>query len=138
MQSLSWTERRTTYSRRTSWRFATAGILGLVVLAALATGCREGGYEQAEAKRSGNGATVVRIVHPQLRTIDYAIDQPGTVDAFEQTSIFSKVSGFIRHFDVDIGQEVKKGDLLAEIFVPELDEDHQLKMAQVELDNRLG
>jgi RND family efflux transporter MFP subunit len=56
------------------------------------------------------------------------------VEAFEQTSIFSKVSGFIKHFDVDIGQEVKKGDLLAEIFVPELDEEHQRKVAQVELD----
>ena len=77
---------------------------------------------------------MVRIVKPELRTIDYAVDQPGFVDAFEQTSIFSKVSGFIKHFDVDIGQEVKKGDLLAEIFVPELDEDHQRKTAQVELD----
>ncbi len=119
MQSLSWTERRTTYSRRTSWRFATAGILGLVVLAALMTGCHDSGDKQAESKRSGNGGTVVRIVKPELRTIDYAIDEPSVVDAYEQTSIFSKVSGFIKHFDVDIGQEVKTGDLLAEIFVPE-------------------
>ena len=88
---------------------AIGGILGLLVLAALMTGCRDGGNEQAEAKRSGNGGTVVRIVKPELRTIDYAIDQPGVVDAFEQTSIFSKVSGFIKHFDVDIGQEVKEG-----------------------------
>ena len=75
--------------------------------------------------------------HPQRRTIDYTIDQPGFVDAFEQTSIFSKVSGFIEHFYVDIGQEVKKGELLAEISVPELDEDHQLKMAQVDFDKSL-
>jgi RND family efflux transporter MFP subunit len=108
-----------------------------VVLAALMTGCHEGGDKQAESKRSGNGGTVVRIVKPELRTIDYAIDEPSVVDAYEQTSIFSKVSGFIKHFDVDIGQEVKTGDLLAEIFVPELDEDHQLKMAQVKLDNSL-
>ena len=30
---------------------------------------------------------------------------------------------------MDIGDEVKKGDLLAEIFVPELDEEHQQKVA---------
>ena len=136
MRHLPWTERIPARLRRTSWGLGIGGVLGLVVLAALATGCRKGGNEQAEAKRSGNGDTVVRIVHPELRTIDYAIDQPGFVDAFEQTSIFSKVSGFIKHFYVDIGQEVKKGDLLAEIFVPELDEDHQRKMAQVELDKR--
>jgi RND family efflux transporter MFP subunit len=83
------------------------------------------------------GAPVVGIVQPQRRNIEYAVDNPGFVDAYEQTSIFSKVSGFIKHFYVDIGQEVKKGELLVEIFVPELDEDHQRKMAQVELDQRL-
>ena len=36
---------------------------------------------------------MVRIVEPELRTIDYSVDQPGFVDAYEQTSIFSKVSG---------------------------------------------
>jgi RND family efflux transporter MFP subunit len=59
------------------------------------------------------------------------------VDAYEQTAIYSKVSGFIKQFYVDIGQEVKKGDLVAEIFVPELDEDHQQKVAQVELDRSM-
>jgi RND family efflux transporter MFP subunit len=111
--------------------------LALAVLAALATGCRQGGEEQAGAISSGSGGPVVRTVKPELRTIDYAIDQPAFVDAFEQTSIFSKVSGFISHFDVDIGQEVKKDDLLAEIFVPELKEDHDRKMKQVDLDNSL-
>ena len=136
MRYLPWTERIPARWRRTSWGLAIGGVLGLVVLAAVATSCRKGGNEQTETRRSGNTDAVVRIVHPELRTIDYTIDQPSTVDAFEQTSIFSKVSGFIKHFYVDIGQEVKKGDLLAEIFVPELDEDHQRKVAQVELDKK--
>jgi RND family efflux transporter MFP subunit len=108
--------------------------LGLAVLAALAIGCRKGDYGQAEAGRSGNGAAVVHVVKPELRTIDYAIDNPGSVEAFERTAIFAKVSGFIKHFYVDIGDAVKKDDLLVEIDVPELDEDHQRKAAQVEWD----
>ena len=111
--------------------------MGLLAIAFLTTGCRNGADEQTETKRSNNSETSVRIIRPELRTIDYAIDQPGFVDAFEQTSIFSKVSGFIKEFYVDIGQKVKKGQLLAEIFVPELDEDHQRKMAQVKLDKKL-
>jgi HlyD family secretion protein len=111
-------------------------LLELVVLVVLASGCHKGASAPAEAEHSSHGDPVVRIVKPELRTIDYAIDQPGFVDAFEQTAIFSKVSGFIQHFYVDIGQEVKKGDLLAEIFVPELDEDHQRKIAQVELEKK--
>ena len=73
----------------------------------------------------------MRVVRPTVRTIDYSVEQPGFVEAYERTSIFSKVSGFIKHFYVDIGQEVKKGELLAEIFVPELDEEYQQKAAQV-------
>jgi RND family efflux transporter MFP subunit len=111
--------------------------LGLAVLVALTTGCRKGNDVGTDAKHSGNRDAVVHIVKPEPRTIDYTIDQPGFVDAFEQTSIFSKVSGFIKHFSVDIGQEVKKGDPLAEIFVPELDEDHQRKAAQVDLEKSL-
>jgi RND family efflux transporter MFP subunit len=111
-----------------------AAATSIVLLLALTTGCHR---QQAEAKHSGSESPAVRIAKPELRTISYALDQPGFVDAYEQTSIFSKVSGFIRHFYVDIGQEIKKGERLADIFVPELDEEHQRKMAQVELDKRL-
>jgi RND family efflux transporter MFP subunit len=107
------------------------GMLGLVVLATLASGCSE---NKPEMNRAASTDPTVRIVKPERRNINYSVEQPGFVQAYEQTSIFSKVSGFIKQFNVDIGQEVKKGDLLAEIFVPELDEDHQRKMAQVELD----
>ena len=37
------------------------------------------------------------------------VDQPGFVDAYEQTAIFSKVSGFIKKFYVDIGQRGEEG-----------------------------
>jgi RND family efflux transporter MFP subunit len=108
--------------------------LATALLLVLAAGCHK---EEAEAKYASNENPSVRIVRPERRNIDYAIDQPGFVDAYEQTSIFSKVSGFIHRFYVDIGQEVKKDELLVDIFVPELDEEHQRKMAQVELDKRL-
>ena len=106
----------------------------LILLAALLSGCRP---EPAAGKRAPSGPPAVRIVKPTVRTIDYTIEQPGFVNAYEQTSIFSKVSGFIQAFYVDIGQEVKKGDLLAEIFVPELNEQHEQKVAQVALDRQL-
>ncbi|MGA2798682.1 MAG: efflux RND transporter periplasmic adaptor subunit [Thermoguttaceae bacterium] len=116
---------------RIPWSMGGAGVLGLVVLAILVSGCSE---NKPEMNRAASTDPTVRIVKPQRRNINYSVEQPGFVQAYEQTSIFSKVSGFIKQFNVDIGQEVKKGDLLAEIFVPELDEDHQRKIAQVELD----
>ena len=65
------------------------------------------------------------------------VGQPGFVEAYEQTAIFSKVSGFIKKFDVDIGDKVKEGQVLCEIVVPELEQEHQQKLAQVRLDGSM-
>ncbi len=134
MRNSPWTQRRTTPMPRCSWARENGGVLELVVLAGLAVllgGCRR---EAAPPRPAASGAPTVRIERPTRRTIDYAVDQPGFVYAFEQTAIYSKVTGFIKHWDVDIGQEVKKGQLLAEIDVPELKEEHDRMVAQVELD----
>ena len=110
--------------------------LAFMVLAALATGCHSDRGEQAEAQHSASGSPTVHIVKPEVRNLRCTVEQPGFVDAFEQTAIYSKVSGFIQKFNVDIGDPVKKDQLLAEIFVPELAEEHQRKQAQVELDQK--
>ena len=128
------TQRRTTPMPRSSWALGNGRVLELVVLASLAAllgGC---GPEATTPKPAASGAPTVHVVRPTRRNIDYAVDQPGFVYAFEQTAIYSKVTGFIKHWDVDIGHEVKKGELLAEIDVPELDEEHQRMVAQVKLE----
>lgn len=107
--------------------------LWLIALTAVAAGCRD---SNRETGRHVHDTPVVRVVKPERRNITYAVVQPGFVEAYERTSIYAKVSGFITHFHVDIGQKVKKDDVLAEIFVPELDEEHQRKAAQVELGKR--
>ena len=103
----------------------------LLLLSAMPLGCREA---KPTADKSANDEHAVQVVSPEKRTIARTVVQPGFVEAYEQTSIFSKVSGFIRRFYVDIGQEVKKDELLAEIFVPELAEEYQRKQAQVQLE----
>ena len=115
-------------------RWILAGGLALALVAMLATGCT---HAASEAKSTVTSVPEVKLVKPEMRELHCAVDQPCFVDAYEQTAIFSKVSGFVKKFYVDIGQAVKKGDLLVEIFVPELDEDHQRKVAQVGLDQRM-
>lgn len=105
----------------------------LTLLALLTPGCHE---KRQAGERSAGGVTAVRVVKPEVRSLTHTVAQPGYVEAYEQTSIYAKVSGFIKSFSVDIGQEVKKGESLAEIFVPELDEEWQRKLAQVELDKQ--
>jgi RND family efflux transporter MFP subunit len=56
---------------------------------------------------------------------------PATTTAFEAANIFARTSGYIEKRYVDIGDRVKKGDLLAEITAPELDQ--QIAQAQATL-----
>jgi RND family efflux transporter MFP subunit len=56
------------------------------------------------------------------------VSLPATTLAFESASIFARASGYISKRYVDIGSQVKEGQLLAEITAPELD--HQIAQAQ--------
>ncbi len=62
------------------------------------------------------------------------VGQPSFIESYERTSIYPKVTGYISKWIVDIGDKVKKGDVLARLFVPELEEDFSTKRATVKLD----
>jgi HlyD family secretion protein len=74
----------------------------------------------------------VKIARPEMRTIRAIVAQPGVIEAYEQTPMYSKVAGFVQKWNVDIGSRVKKDELLAEILVPELNEELKQKEAEVE------
>jgi RND family efflux transporter MFP subunit len=51
-----------------------------------------------------------------------SVTLPGTTAAFTQAPIYARATGYIAKRNVDIGDRVKAGDLLAELAVPELDD----------------
>ena len=79
----------------------------------------------------------VTLTNPEKRDILRVVGQPAFVNAYEQTSIFPKLTGFIEKWNVDIGDKVRKDQILATLYIPELVEDHRLKKATVELDRVL-
>lgn len=56
---------------------------------------------------------------------------PGTVQAYYEAPIYARTSGYLKAWHTDIGTSVKKGQLLAEIDTPEVDQ--QLRQAQADL-----
>ena len=46
---------------------------------------------------------------------------PGTFQAFKETTIYPRANGYVKDWKVDIGDNVKEGQLLAEIETPEVD-----------------
>ena len=56
---------------------------------------------------------------------------PGNVQAFYEAPIYARTNGYLKTWYTDIGTPVKKGQLLAEIDTPEVDQ--QLRQAQADL-----
>ena len=76
----------------------------------------------------------VQVIQPSVRNMVRVIGQPSFIESFERTSIYPKVDAYIESWKVDIGDKVKKGDVLATLFVPEMVEDYGTKNATVRLD----
>jgi RND family efflux transporter MFP subunit len=58
---------------------------------------------------------------------------PGTLETDNESGLYARVQGFVKKLHADIGQQVKAGQLLAEIDTPELDE--QIRQAEADLAN---
>jgi RND family efflux transporter MFP subunit len=56
---------------------------------------------------------------------------PGTVQAFIEAPIYARTSGYVKNWYTDIGTHVHKGELMADIETPEVDQ--QLNQAQADL-----
>jgi RND family efflux transporter MFP subunit len=57
---------------------------------------------------------------------------PGNTQAFSDAPIYARTNGYLKHWYFDIGAHVQKGQMLAEIETPEIDQ--QLQQAKAELD----
>jgi RND family efflux transporter MFP subunit len=109
--------------------------LVLIVAGTLAYGART---HYAQSKEVAAIADESRNMVPQVRVetvrpssaID-VVTLPATTSAFSQANIFARASGYIAKREVDIGDQVKAGQLLVEIVAPELD--HQISQAQATL-----
>jgi len=81
---------------------------------------------------------VVNVVHPTSGSDAQAIELPGNTQAFTDAPIYARTSGYLKQWYFDIGARVKRGELLAEIETPELDEqldqaENQVKTAEANL-----
>jgi multidrug efflux pump subunit AcrA (membrane-fusion protein) len=115
-----------------SRRFAVAGVFtSALAIAGLTPGCAK---KPKEHVPSVSTPQTVRLIHPPIRKIVRVVGQPSFIESYERTSIYNKPTAYIEKWIVDIGDKVKKGELLATLYVPELVEDYGTKKATVKLD----
>ncbi|HEY6904872.1 MAG TPA: efflux RND transporter periplasmic adaptor subunit [Candidatus Acidoferrales bacterium] len=73
----------------------------------------------------------VSIIHPKLGAPQTEIVLPGNIQAFTDSPIYARTNGYLKSWYADIGTRVKKGQLLANIETPEVDQ--QLDQARADL-----
>jgi RND family efflux transporter MFP subunit len=73
----------------------------------------------------------VNVVHPIVGSKAQEVVLPGNTQAFIDTSIYARTNGYLKQWFVDIGAQVRQGQLLAIIDAPELDQ--QLQQAEADL-----
>jgi RND family efflux transporter MFP subunit len=73
----------------------------------------------------------VDVVHPSVGAAATEVILPASVQGFIDSPVYARTSGYLLHWYADIGTHVRKGELLAEIQTPELDQ--QVQQAQSDL-----
>jgi RND family efflux transporter MFP subunit len=110
-------------------------LVALALLLAAGCGHSDRGGKSVKGKADGAGGegktAGIRVVRPERRDIHMKVIQPGTIQAFEVTPIYSRISGYVDKYLYNIGDRVKAGDVLLEMWVPDLVEAHEQKVAAV-------
>jgi HlyD family secretion protein len=108
--------------------------LALVATLPLLGGCHRtpAGNSPPAESQAGSAPVTVAIVYPERTSIHREVSQPGYIEAFEETPVFAKVSGYVNEGWKDRGDTLRKGQILATLRAPELVDDLRQKEALVE------
>ena len=111
-----------------------ASLVAMSGLALLNSGCGKSTGEATARAGTASSPPVARVttVTPERMTIRRTSEQPGQIEAAEVTPIHAKLAGYVRTVSVDIGDRVKKGQVMAELRVPEVVADSKQKRATIE------
>jgi len=74
----------------------------------------------------------VAVVSPKPISATETITLPGTIVGWYEAPIYARVTGYVKMWYKDYGDQVKKGDVLAEISTPDLDAEYRQAHADLE------
>jgi RND family efflux transporter MFP subunit len=108
-------------------------VIAIVVLLIVVFGllARSSSERRLEKEAAVAAVASVNVIYPAPSTLSSEIALPGNTQAFTDTPIYARTSGYLKSWNFDIGAHVRKGQLMAQIETPELDQ--QLQVAQADL-----
>lgn len=115
-------------------------VLILLLVAGLITFLMRRSESNALAKETDAAAIpTVAVVQPAAEAADNELVLPGNLQAYIESPIFARTNGYLLRWYKDIGSKVEKGELLASIDTPEVDQElSQARAAREQIKAALG
>ena len=118
------------------WGSVLVGLSASLLLAGgLAFGAARSNSQQREvmatAEQIRDFVPSVRVATVRASAGNIVVTLPATTAAFAEANIYARATGYIGRRNVDIGDHVRAGELLAQLAVPELD--HQISQNEATL-----
>jgi len=117
--------------RRTAVLAAAAALAALAFLIYSGIHSRAAAESRLKQRTEEAAIPTVSVVFPREGAPTQEIVLPGNTQAFSDAPIYARTSGYLKRWYFDIGAHVQKGQLLAEIETPEVDQ--QLQQARADL-----
>ena len=114
-----------------------SAVIGLALLGILLT---IGAWQRVAQRRDQKNVVAqttqveVNVATAQRDNTPKELVLPGNIQAFEEATIFPRSNGYVKSWKVDIGDNVKQGQLLVEIETPEVDQ----QLAQIRANYELA
>lgn len=115
--------------------FVTVGIVSAVLavmfLVGLVPRLRAKPNLERQAKKQSNTVPEINVIRPQKAPAVTTLTLPANIEPVQETDISARASGFVNRWLVDIGDRVKRGQVLAVIDTPDVDQQVSQATAQV-------
>jgi multidrug efflux pump subunit AcrA (membrane-fusion protein) len=112
-------------ARRRTWRVVLLLVLAVIVVAGFVFFGINARIQTAAAVKETTrelAIPAVAVIHPKPGAMKDEVVLPGNIQAFTDSPIYARASGYLKQWNVDIGGHVKAGQVLATIEAPEIDQ----------------
>ena len=92
-----------------------------------------GSYENGAPTAVGNQPVDVQVTKPTRQELTYTITLPANISPLYQTTLYAKVSGYLKWIGPDKGDALKKGQVVPVIDAPEVEEQYQQAAADYKI-----
>jgi RND family efflux transporter MFP subunit len=108
--------------RRKPWLLIAVAVIVVAAILGWGIWSRVKAGRTVQAETAQAAVTSVSVVLPQRTSPAQEIILPGNVQPFSASPIYARTNGYLKKWYVDIGARVKQGQLLAVIDAPEVDQ----------------